>query len=56
MIAWALSAPPDSYVSELPVRPAPAPALDIADAKPPGVCAGIGKRGGMYLLHVKRRV
>jgi len=26
------------------------------DAKPPGVCAGLGKRDGMYLLHVKRRV
>jgi len=26
------------------------------DAKPPGVRAGLGKRGGMYLLHVKRRV
>ena len=37
-------------------RAGQADALDIMDAKPPGVCAGLGKRGGMYLLHVKRRV
>lgn len=56
MSAWALSGPPDSYVSELSLLPAPASALDIVDAKPAGVRAGLGKRGGMYLLYVKLRV